>query len=164
MQALQMQNLQGMNLQGLMGQMGLGQMGQMGQMGLVAPQSVPAVGGSSGQPVPGRLFLTKVPQEVTKADLEAYFGQFGELADVYVHGKGIAFVSLKDPLVSQQILQNKEHFVKPGVSVLVDQALDRPAKGNGEGKGGRGAPVQNLQMVRRPRGQRGLRWMKPCEF
>ncbi|CAE7807841.1 unnamed protein product [Symbiodinium sp. CCMP2456] len=74
-------------------------------------------------------------------DLEAYFGQFGELADVYVHGKGIAFVSLKDPMVAQQILQNKEHFVKPDVSVLVDQALDRPS-----GKGTKGLVSQQPQL------------------
>eukprot|EP00913_Durusdinium_trenchii_P016096 g15129.t1 len=88
---------------------------------------------SSSPIVPGRLFLTRVPAEVTKADLEAYFGQFGELEDVYIHGnrKGIAFVHLKDPMVSQQILLNKEHFIKPGMSVLVDQALARPSGGSG---------------------------------
>mmetsp|Transcript_11308 Transcript_11308/g.21296 ORF Transcript_11308/g.21296 Transcript_11308/m.21296 type:complete len:379 (+) Transcript_11308:59-1195(+) len=106
--------------------------------GWMGPQTgLPAAAqgnGNPGAPVPGRLFLTKVPGEVTKMDLEAYFGQFGELADVYVHGKGIAFVSMKDAMVAQQILQNKEHYVKPGVSVLVDQALERPSgKGNGKG-------------------------------
>eukprot|EP00439_Symbiodinium_sp_Y106_P008052 s489_g1.t1 len=107
---------------------------------ITQPVQTPVAAGA-GAPVPGRLFLTKVPSEVTKMDLEVYFGQFGELADVYVHGKGIAFVSLKDPMVAQQILQNKEHFIKPDVSVLVDQALDRPS-----GKGTKGLVSQQPQL------------------
>eukprot|EP00931_Biecheleriopsis_adriatica_P017870 TRINITY_DN12671_c0_g1_i1.p1 TRINITY_DN12671_c0_g1~~TRINITY_DN12671_c0_g1_i1.p1 ORF type:complete len:390 (-),score=78.34 TRINITY_DN12671_c0_g1_i1:61-1176(-) len=98
---------------------------------------------NGGGAVPGRLFLTKVPQEVTKADLEAYFLQYGELDDVFVpgNGKGIAFVSLKDASLVHHVLQQKEHFVKAGVSVLVDQAMDRPGtggKGGKDRKGGKG--------------------------
>eukprot|EP00421_Protoceratium_reticulatum_P022901 CAMPEP_0168381762 /NCGR_PEP_ID=MMETSP0228-20121227/13043_1 /TAXON_ID=133427 /ORGANISM="Protoceratium reticulatum, Strain CCCM 535 (=CCMP 1889)" /LENGTH=404 /DNA_ID=CAMNT_0008394869 /DNA_START=52 /DNA_END=1263 /DNA_ORIENTATION=+ len=83
---------------------------------------------SSGSPVLGRLFVTRVTPDMTKVDLQLYFQQFGQLEDVYIPtgGKGIAFVSFRDSVVSQRVLQAQQHFVKPGKAVLVDQALDRP--------------------------------------
>ncbi|CAK0806408.1 unnamed protein product, partial [Prorocentrum cordatum] len=50
-----------------------------------------------------RLFVSRVPQSVSKEDLRAYFSQFGELTDVYLpqppgstSHKGIAFVSFEN--------------------------------------------------------------------
>lgn len=96
-----------------------------------------SVAPGTGQQVPGRLFLTKVAQDVTKEDLTAYFQQFGELTDVFVPsgGKSIAFVSFAEASVSQVVLQKSQHEVKPGRSVNVDPAFDRPpmeAKGKGK--------------------------------
>merc|ERR1712050_551054 len=55
----------------------------------------------------GRLFLTKVAQDVTKEDLSAYFGRFGVLDDIYVPpgGKYIAFVSFADEHSARSVLQ-----------------------------------------------------------
>jgi RNA recognition motif-containing protein len=92
-----------------------------------------------GTPVglkPGRLFLTKVADDVTKEDLIAYFQSFGELADVFVPtGKSIAFVSFVHSEMVQSVMTTTEHEVKPGRVVTVDLAFDRPpleAKGKGK--------------------------------
>jgi len=114
--------------------------------GYAPPQQLPFPGAGNpgaGTPVPGRLFLTKVPQDVTKDDLQLYFEQFGQLEDVYVpgNGKGIAFVSFSDPAQTARILQSQQHTVKPGAMVTVDQAIDRPALGGkGKGKSSKGPP------------------------
>mmetsp|Transcript_5403 Transcript_5403/g.14607 ORF Transcript_5403/g.14607 Transcript_5403/m.14607 type:complete len:132 (+) Transcript_5403:440-835(+) len=103
-------------------------------------------GGHTGTPVSGRLFVTRVTPDMTKEDLMAYFGQYGDMSDVFVPngGKGIAFVTFADPNVAAQVLGAQQHQIKPGKAVLVDQALDRPAlagKGGGKGGGyGGGAP------------------------
>lgn len=85
---------------------------------------------------PGRLFLTKVAEDVTKEDLTTYFQQYGQLQDVYVpSGKSIAFVSFSEASTASLVVQNPEHEVKPGRLVTVDLAYDRPpleAKGKGK--------------------------------
>merc|ERR1719401_516064 len=98
---------------------------------------------SSGSPVSGRLFLTRVAPDITKVDLQLYFQQFGQLQDVFIPngGKGIAFVSFMDARVASQVLQSQQHTVKPGKIVLVDQALDRPPLGAKAGGCGGGAIV-----------------------
>mmetsp|Transcript_59503 Transcript_59503/g.153213 ORF Transcript_59503/g.153213 Transcript_59503/m.153213 type:complete len:411 (+) Transcript_59503:148-1380(+) len=103
----------------------------------VATAPAPAAGGAMGQPVPGRLFITRVTPDMTKEDLQLYFQQFGVLSDVFVPsgGKGIAFVTYTDANVAAQVLMSQQHQVKPGQAVLVDQARDRPPLG---GKGGKG--------------------------
>lgn len=115
----------------------------MAYMVQAAPAAAPmmaAPGGTTGTPVPGRLFITKVTPDLTKEDFQAYFGQYGELSDVFVPGggtKGIAFVTYADTNLAAQVLATQQHQVKPGKIVLVDQALDRPAlPGKGGGKGG----------------------------
>jgi len=95
---------------------------------------------AAGTPVPGRLFVTRVTPDMTKVDLQLYFQQYGQLDDVYIPtgGKGIAFISFREAVVSQRVLQAQQHFVKPGKAVLVDQAIDRPplpGKGMGGGSG-----------------------------
>ncbi|CAK0867873.1 unnamed protein product [Prorocentrum cordatum] len=102
-------------------------------------QGVPA----AGAVVPGRLFLTRVPLDVTTADLQAYFEQYGQLQDVFIPngGKGIAFVSFADHNKAMEVLQTRQHIVKEGQSepLNVEQARDRPSQ-PAFGKGGSGAP------------------------
>ncbi|CAE8734320.1 unnamed protein product [Polarella glacialis] len=107
-----------------------------------APQQPSPGNPGGGTPVPGRLFLTKVPPDVTKDDLQLYFQQFGQLEDVYVpgNGKGIAFVSFSDPAMTTRVLQSAQHIVKPGSAVTVDQAINRPALGGKGGKSSKGPP------------------------
>lgn len=105
------------------------------------PAASPPSSGTTGTPVPGRLFVTRVTPDMTKIDLQMYFQKFGALNDVFVPsgGKGIAFVSFRDPATAQDVLTTQQHEIKPGKAVLVDQAMDRPplAGGGGGGKGQR---------------------------
>jgi len=58
--------------------------------------------------------------------LQVYFAQFGRMTDCYLPAnKGIAFVSYEDPEVAHRVLLNKEHFVRVGQAVFVEQAMDR---------------------------------------
>jgi len=104
--------------------------------------AVPGVPGG-GVPAGGRLFVTKVAPDVSVMDLRTYFGQFGQLADVYVPpgNKGIAFASYFDPASAQAVLKSSSHEVRPGRVVVVDQAFERPPMGSkGPGKGSSGKP------------------------
>mmetsp|Transcript_30900 Transcript_30900/g.91839 ORF Transcript_30900/g.91839 Transcript_30900/m.91839 type:complete len:352 (-) Transcript_30900:16-1071(-) len=104
------------------------------------PAPSPPTGGG-GTPAPGRLFITKMDRTLTKEDLTAYFQRFGDLNDVYIPpgGKLIAFVGYCDPAATQAILQHKTHEVKPGCTVDVDAAIERPPLG-GKGQGKRWQP------------------------
>mmetsp|Transcript_106930 Transcript_106930/g.300692 ORF Transcript_106930/g.300692 Transcript_106930/m.300692 type:complete len:364 (+) Transcript_106930:157-1248(+) len=80
-----------------------------------------------------RLFVTKIPQAVTRDDLAAYFTRFGVTTDVYmpmvpgVPGhKGIAFVSFQDPAALQLTMAYDRHEVN-GYVVVVDVATPRGA-------------------------------------
>mmetsp|Transcript_48698 Transcript_48698/g.139233 ORF Transcript_48698/g.139233 Transcript_48698/m.139233 type:complete len:308 (-) Transcript_48698:38-961(-) len=87
--------------------------------------------------MPGRLFITKMAKEITRDDLAAYFQQFGQLNDVYVPpgGKLIAFVGFHDAMSANTVLQLRTHEVKPGCTVDVDAAVERPPLGSkGQGK------------------------------
>merc|ERR1712241_408637 len=91
---------------------------------------------ATGQVLPGRLFLTKMPPSITKDDLTAYFQQFGTLNDVYIPsgGKAIAFVGYNDPTIASAVAHMATHEVKQGCFVNVDMAVDRPPLG-GKGLG-----------------------------
>lgn len=100
--------------------------------------SMPQVRGPvppSGNVLPGRLFLTKMSPGISKEDLTNYFQQFGELNDVYIPaGKLIAFVGYNDASIATAVAQMQTHEVKPGSSVCVDVAVERPGGGKGLGK------------------------------
>lgn len=121
----------------------LGFGGFAGFPGIVPVAATPSSNGE-GVPVAGRLFVTKVAHDISKADLEMYFSQFGALNDLFMPsgGKGIAFVSFEDPAVAQRVLSSPTHLVKQGQNpVVVDQAVDRPALpvySGGRGFGGYG--------------------------
>lgn len=109
-----------------------------------APSYAPSYAGAAGfaaQPagsvIPGRLFLTKMSPEITKDDLSMYFGQYGELDDLFIPsgGKLIAFVGFKDALAAAVALQVQIHEVKEGCTVCVDAAMERPPLGSAKGQG-----------------------------
>jgi len=106
----------------------------------------------AGAIVPGRLFLTRVPPEVTTVDLQAYFEQYGQLQDVFIPngGKGIAFVSFADQSKAMEVLQTRQHIVKEGQyePLNVEQARDRPA----QPAFGKGGPPVAQQFAGAPRG------------
>ena len=80
-----------------------------------------------------RVFVTRVAEELTKEDLEAYFTQFGELTDIFVPlrnpnaepqdgmHKGIAFVSFKDRETYEEVLSRDKYEIKPDVFIVVDK-------------------------------------------
>mmetsp|Transcript_41991 Transcript_41991/g.63423 ORF Transcript_41991/g.63423 Transcript_41991/m.63423 type:complete len:388 (+) Transcript_41991:108-1271(+) len=101
--------------------------------------------GSPGRPVappagkvlPGRLFLTKMAPGLNKDDLQNYFSQFGVLNDVYMPaGKLIAFIGYEEPSVATSVASMQTHEVKPGCSVCVEPAIERPGAGGAGGFGG----------------------------
>mmetsp|Transcript_1236 Transcript_1236/g.3595 ORF Transcript_1236/g.3595 Transcript_1236/m.3595 type:complete len:519 (+) Transcript_1236:1584-3140(+) len=110
---------------------------------VAAPRAAPPTSVSQSVTNGARLFLTKVTPEVNRNDILAYFAQFGDVTDCYVPpgNKGIAFVSFAAPQMAQKVLQNATHQVKPGQTIVVSQAFDRPTPGKGGGKGGCGSPL-----------------------
>lgn len=86
-----------------------------------------------------KLFITQIPQHVTKSDIKKYFKQFGKLNDVYMPGatayqgqaawgsqhKGIAFLTFRNKSLGDVVLQRAEYEVVPGVTVIVDKAKTR---------------------------------------
>lgn len=90
---------------------------------------LPAIGGSI---LPGRIFVTKMAKDITREDLMCYFQQFGELNDVYIPpgGKLIAFVGFREAAAAMATLQMKTHEIKPGSTVDVDAAVERPPLGS----------------------------------
>jgi len=102
-----------------------------------AAQPLSAALATAAGVLPGRLFITRMAADITQEDLRAYFQQFGELNDVYIPpgGKLIAFVGFKDAAAAQSLLQLRTHEVKPGSTVDVDVAVERPPLGaKGQGK------------------------------
>lgn len=106
------------------------------QMGLgMAVQQARGPTPPTGNVLPGRLFLTKMSPSISKDDLTNYFQQFGTLNDVYIPtGKLIAFVGYNDSSIATAVAQMQTHEVKPGCSVCVDVAVERPGGGKGGGK------------------------------
>lgn len=107
-------------------------------MGYAGGMAMPQARGPtppSGNVLPGRLFLTKMSPSISKDDLTNYFQQFGALNDVYIPtGKLIAFVGYNDASIATAVAQMQTHEVKPGCSVCVDVAVERPGGGKGLGK------------------------------
>ncbi|CAD7946506.1 unnamed protein product [Amoebophrya sp. A25] len=109
-------------------------------------------GGGSGR-VSNRVFVTRISEELTKEDLEAYFCQFGELTDIFVPlknpnsdakdqaHKGIAFVSFKDKDTYEEVLSRDKYEIKPNVFIVVDKAAGKePRYGGGKGGKGKSSP------------------------
>lgn len=113
---------------------------------MAAPRAPPPSTVTAAVTAGCRVFLTKVTNDVQRADLFAYFSQYGELSDCYVPpgNKGIAFISFKDPLHASDVLATPNHQVKPGSMVIAAPAFDRPTQGSkgwGGGKGGWAQPA-----------------------
>lgn len=94
-----------------------------------------------------RLFVTKIPANVTREDVSAYFARFGVTTDVYLpsspgtsNHKGIAFVSFSDSAALQLTMSHCPHEIA-GFEVVVDVAAPRGQAPAGGGGGG-GAPTQ----------------------
>lgn len=113
--------------------------GQPISVDIAAPRAPPPSTVTASVASGCRVFVTKVTPEVTRADLQAYFSNFGEISDCYVPpgNKGIAFVSYRNANDASNVLVNQQHEVKPGHFVVAAQAYDRPTPTRG-GRGGYG--------------------------
>lgn len=102
--------------------------------------------GGKGIGMGRRIFVTKIPDELTDGDLKQYFLQFGELDDLFVplknpyadgdHShKNIAFVTFKEQKVFEEILQRTTYEVKEGLFIVVDKAMEQKgSKGKGKNR------------------------------
>eukprot|EP00929_Paragymnodinium_shiwhaense_P031695 TRINITY_DN176_c1_g1_i2.p1 TRINITY_DN176_c1_g1~~TRINITY_DN176_c1_g1_i2.p1 ORF type:complete len:388 (-),score=100.17 TRINITY_DN176_c1_g1_i2:15-1178(-) len=88
-----------------------------------------------------RLFVSKIGAEVTQAEVQAYFQEYGAWTDFYMPAgnfpaghKGIAFITYADPGSIHLVLQNGPHSLREQ-PVVVDVAAPRDEKGKGKGKG-----------------------------
>mmetsp|Transcript_12929 Transcript_12929/g.31508 ORF Transcript_12929/g.31508 Transcript_12929/m.31508 type:complete len:231 (+) Transcript_12929:660-1352(+) len=93
-----------------------------------------------------RVFVTRISEDLTKEDLEAYFCQFGELTDIFVplknpnselkdqSHKGIAFVSFKDKDTYEEVLSRDKYEIKPNIFIVVDKAAGKEPRSKGKGK------------------------------
>lgn len=97
-----------------------------------------------------RIFINRVPQNVTNQDVAAHFAQFGPTTDVYLPSipgqqghKGIAYVTFADPQSSQLCLAHLQH-VLGGATVTVEQSAPRDGLGKGKGGGFSAPPMPAL--------------------
>jgi len=87
---------------------------------------------------PTRLFVSRLPAEVSKEDLREYFSGFGQVADVFrpttqptgVDPKGFAFVTFKETKELWRALASGPHILRDH-KVEVVEARPKTARGSG---------------------------------
>ncbi|CAL4216539.1 unnamed protein product, partial [Meganyctiphanes norvegica] len=73
-----------------------------------------------------KVFIGRLTEDISADELKEYFGQFGEISNVYIPSpfRGFAFISFDDPAVAQS-LRGEDHIVK-GTSLHVASATRKP--------------------------------------
>ncbi|GAB66355.1 nucleic acid binding factor [Plasmodium cynomolgi strain B] len=81
-----------------------------------------------------RIFVTRLPFEAGKKDLEKYFSKYGKIVDIYVSknlsnnkNKGFGFVSFEKQSSMDKVLKDKLHIIC-GKEIVVDVASMRDNK------------------------------------
>ncbi|CAA9988097.1 nucleic acid binding protein, putative [Plasmodium knowlesi strain H] len=81
-----------------------------------------------------RIFVTRLPFEAGKKDLEKYFSKYGKIVDIYVSknlsnnkNKGFGFVSFEKQSSMDKVLKDKLHIIC-GKEIVVDVASMRDSK------------------------------------
>ncbi|KJP85451.1 hypothetical protein AK88_04924 [Plasmodium fragile] len=81
-----------------------------------------------------RIFVTRLPFEAGKKDLEKYFSKYGKIVDIYVSknlsnnkNKGFGFVSFEKQISMDNVLKDKLHIIC-GKEIVVDVASMRDSK------------------------------------
>lgn len=104
---------------------GAGRGGGMGGRG-------PMMGGPHAQYVEGKLFIGGIEPNTTKATLESYCSQWGELSDaVVIENKGYGFVTFTDPKSAMAFLEQREHMLD-GKKVDVKAAVPKTSGGGSQ--------------------------------
>jgi len=88
-----------------------------------------------------KLFVYGVNARCPKDTLEAEFGRCGEVTDVYITGKGYAFVTMADDDGAQSAIKQLNGTMIDGQEIKVDTAhgggdRDGGSRGGGGGRGG----------------------------
>lgn len=86
---------------------------------------IPQSKASQLPPVPSKMFVGRVTEDMTVGELRAYFSRFGEVTDVFIPKpfRAFAFVTFLDPTVAQSLC-GEDHIIK-GVSVRISNATPR---------------------------------------
>ncbi len=91
------------------------------------------------------IYIGNLPYTTTEADLEAMFGQFGEIKKVNVitdrqtgRSKGFAFVGFADASQAKAAVDKMNGHELAGRAIRVNIAEDRRTGGGGGGGGGGG--------------------------
>ncbi|XP_023019444.1 TAR DNA-binding protein 43 [Leptinotarsa decemlineata] len=96
------------------------------------------------QRAPCKVFVGRVSEDLTEKDFREYFGQFGEVTDVFIPRpfRAFSFVTFLDPEVAQSLC-GEDHIIK-GVSVHVSNAAPKTRGGSGPRSERFGGGGQNL--------------------
>lgn len=98
------------------------------------------------QPGASKLFVQNLPTNAAEASLKQFFGQYGEVSDVFIPkdrltgmGKGTAFVTFVDPsLVGKVVAAGATQEIAHGVFITVEAARPRMPQGQAP-------PMQTMQ-------------------
>jgi len=84
-----------------------------------------------------RIFVGRVTQDVGKEDLEAYFGKYGAIADVFVPNpfRMFAFVTFVDAEDAASLIESGDDHLIKGCSVTVSYASPMKPNEKGRNKG-----------------------------
>ncbi|XP_066930592.1 TAR DNA-binding protein 43-like [Clytia hemisphaerica] len=86
-----------------------------------------------------KLFIGRLPDDTKQEDLDSYFGQFGELTDVYIPTpyRSFGFVTFASSDVARTVLLQSQHTLK-GQRINVTNAEPKDEKGGKSSRSGRG--------------------------
>jgi len=90
-----------------------------------------------------KIFVGRVSEDLTKADLKDYFSKYGEVTDVFIPTphRAFAFVTFVDPTVAQHLQDAGEDHLIKGCSVNISNATAKnPDRGRGNNPEQNGYP------------------------
>lgn len=85
-----------------------------------------------------RVFLSKVTPEIDERILRSYFGQFGDIEDVFRPAggtKGVAFVKFRFVEPAQVVVSMRNHYCFEGQCVIAGESVDDAKGAKAKGKG-----------------------------
>ena len=72
-----------------------------------------------------KLFVYGVKSDFPKEDLQDVFEKYGEVTDVYITGKGFAFVTMGDRDMADDAIKNLDRTEVDGQEIKVEEARAR---------------------------------------
>lgn len=73
-----------------------------------------------------KLFIGRLPDNTKQDDLDSYFGNFGDLTDVYIPTpfRGFGFVTFASSDVARSVLSQTQHTLKVFISFFLSNTFD----------------------------------------